>query len=368
MLYSVARSFTLSRVLIAAFAALGYFFFPPIRDGVSVPLSAPAPWFLSAWYHWDANWYMSIAQHGYEWVAGQQSSVAFFPLYPWLMHVLGWVLGGQYLLAGILVSIFCFCGGLVFLYRLVLADFDESIASRTIWLLAIFPTSFFFNAIFTESLFLLTSVACFYYGRKGRWAAAGVWGLLASLTRISGLLLLVPLAYEFLSQRNFSPVKSLRPALLWLTLVPAGVAIYSVYLYFGFGQPFAFAQAQESGWGHVITPFWNSFVHDFSYLISRHELRVIWDGAATALMAVCAVLGLKKLPSSYTLYTFVSMLFPLAGGTMASMSRYVLVVFPIFVLLAILSRRKPLYLAISGCFLVLLAVSTAAFAAGRWIA
>ncbi len=368
MLRSVARSLTLSRALIVSFAAVGYFFFPQIHEGMSVPLSSTVPWFLSAWYHWDANWYMSIAQHGYGWVAGQQSNVAFFPLYPWLMHVLGWILTGNYLLAGMLVSLFCLVSGFLFLYRLVRSDFNESIARRTIWLLAIFPTSFFFNAIFTESLFLLTSVACFYYGRRGRWAAAGAWGLLASLTRISGLLLLVPLAFEFLSQRNFSPRRSLRPALLWLALVPAGAAVYSAYLYTGFGQPFAFAETQASGWGHVITPIWHSFGQDFHYLFGQGELWVIWDAAATLLMAVSILLGFKKLPFSYTLYTLVSLLFPLAGGTMKSMSRYMLVVFPVFIVLAIISRHKPVYWAISACLLILLAVSTAAFAAGRWIA
>ncbi len=365
MLYSLARSFTLSRALIVAFAALGYFFSPSIHEGVSVPLSAPAPWFLSAWYHWDANWYMSIAQHGYEWVAGQQCNVAFFPLYPWMMHFFGWFLRGQYLLAGILISISCLLGGFTYLYRLIRLDFNERIADRAIWLLAIFPTSFFFNAVFTESLFLLTSVACFYYGRRGRWALAGGWGLLASLTRISGLLLLVPLAFEFLSRRGFSPARSLRPALLWLSLIPAGVAVYSAYLYASFGQPLAFASAQASGWGHVITPFWQSFASEFHSLFSYG---VIWDAAATLLLAACIVLGLKKLPVSYSLYALVSLLFPLSGGTMASMSRYVLVVFPMFIILAIQSRRKPFYWTISACFLLLLAVSTAAFATGRWIA
>ena len=368
MLNSVGRSFTVSRALVFLSAALGFFLIPAFREGASVPLSEHAPWFLSMWYQWDANWYMSIAQHGYQWVSGDQSNVAFFPLYPWAAKAVGLLLGRRYLLSGLLLSAGFLAAGLAFLYRLVRMDFGQDVARRTVWLVSIFPTAFFFSSFYTESLFLLTSVACFYYGRRGRWAAAGAFGLLASLTRIAGLLLIVPLAYEYLSKRSFSPLKSLRPALLWLTLVPGGLAVYMGYLYFGFGRPFAFAESQSAGWGHAMTPLLSSFTGDFHHLFAQSEWWVIWDVAATLLMAVCAVLAFRKLPASYALYTLASLLFPLAGGTMKSMSRYALVVFPVFVLLAMLAGRRRLYWVMSALSLGLLAVSTAVFASGRWIA
>jgi len=368
MYRSVLQSFTLSRALVFLFATLGYFFLPSVHEGISVPLSEPAPWYLSIWYQWDANWYMSIASQGYHWVAGDQSNIAFFPLYPAAVKVLSGVLHGRYLLAGLLLSAAFFFGSLVYLYRLVNDDFSGEIARRTVWLIAIFPTAVFFTTLYTESLFLFTSVACFYYGRQGRWAAAGIWGLLAAATRITGLLLLVPLVYEYLSQHSFSPVRLFKPALLWLTLVPGGLAAYMVYLYFGFGRPFAFAETQSAGWGHTFTPFIGSFTNDFHFLFNQSEPWVIWEVAATLLLAVCTVIGFKKLPLSYSFYMLVSMLFPLAGGTMKSMSRYLLVVFPVFVLLAMLSKRKPVYWAMSAVFLVLLGVSTAAFVTGRWVA
>ncbi|MCL4472935.1 MAG: hypothetical protein M1455_03220 [Actinobacteria bacterium] len=328
--------------------------------------SAP-PWYLSIWYQWDANWYMSIVSDGYHWVQGDQSNMAFFPLYPLTVKALGWVFGGRYLLAGLVLSSSFMFGGMIFLYRLVRDDYGDEVARRTVWLLAIFPTSIFFTTLYTESLFLMTAVATFYYARRGRWAMAGVWGLLASMTRISGILLLLPLVWEYLSQKDFS-LSRIRPAVLWLSLVPGGIFVFMTYLYFGYGRPLAFAETQATGWGHELTPIWSSFTHDISFLVNQSELWVIYELAVTLLLGILTVVAVKKLPGSYTLYMLLSLLFPLVSGTTKSMSRYVLVVFPFFILLAMFSRKKWVLVSVSAASILLLAVSTAAFVTGRWVA
>ncbi len=367
MLKSVLSSLTISRALVVLFAALGYFLLPSVHEGIYGPMTDGAPWYLSIWYQWDANWYMSIVSDGYQWVQGDQSNVAFFPLYPLTVRCLGWALGGRYLIAGLALSTAYLFGGLAFMYRLVRDDFGDDIAGRAVWLLAIFPTAVFFTTLYTESLFLMTSVATFYYARRGRWAMAGVWGLMASLTRITGLLLVLPLAWEFLSQRDFS-IRKVRPAILWISMVPGGVLLYMAYLYLGFGRPLAFAETQVAGWGHELTPIVGSFTHDVSFLVNQSELWVIYELAATALLIALTVLAVKKLPGSYTFYMIMSLLLPLSGGTTKSMSRYLLVVFPMFILLAQFSRKKGMLIAMSAISILLLAVSTAAFVTGRWVA
>ncbi len=367
MLKSVLRSFTVSRALVALFAALGFFLLSSAHGGISAPLAEGPPGYLSIWYQWDAQWYMSIITDGYQWVQGDQSNVAFFPLYPLTVKGFGWVLGGRYLGAGLILSSAYLFVGMCFLYRLVKDDYGEDTARRAVWLLAIFPTSVFFTTLYTESLFLLNSVAAFYYARKGRWAMAGMWGLLASLTRITGLLLVLPLAWEYLSQKNFS-LKKVRPAVLWLSLVPGGIFIYMVYLFFGFDRPLAFAETQATGWGHELTPIVGSFTHDLSFLINQSETWVIYELPATALIVVLTLVAVKKLPGSYTLYMVMSLLLPLTGGTTKSMSRYLLVVFPMFILLALFSRKRKVLIAISTLSLILLAIATAAFVTGRWVA
>jgi Gpi18-like mannosyltransferase len=367
MFRAVFRSFTVSRVLVFFFAALGYFLLTSIHEGVSAPLTEGAPWYLSIWYQWDANWYMSIVVDGYQWVSGDQANVAFFPLYPLAVKGAGWLLGGRYLMAGLLSSSAFLFGGLVFFYRLVRDDYGDDVARRAVWMLAIFPTSVFFTTLYTESLFLMASIAAFYYARRGRWAMAGIWGMMASLTRVTGLMLLLPLAWEYFSQKKFT-LGMLRPAVLWLALVPGGIVLYMSYLYINFDRPLAFAETQASGWGHELTPIWGSFTHDISFLVNQSELWVIYELAATVLLATLTVIAVRKLPGSYTIYMIMSLLLPLVGGTTKSMSRYLLVVFPLFILLAQFTKKRPVYIVLSALSILLLAVSTMAFVTGRWVA
>ncbi|MDO8736627.1 MAG: glycosyltransferase family 39 protein [Thermoleophilia bacterium] len=367
MLKSVLGSFAISRALVVLFAVLGYSLLPSVQEGISVPLSHGAEWYLSMWYQWDANWYMSIIVEGYQWVAGDQSNVAFFPLYPMAARGGGWLLGGNYLLGGLLLSSAFMLGGMVFLYRLVRDEYGDDLARRSVWLLAIFPTSVFFTTLYTESLFLMASVAAFYYARRSSWALAGVWGMLAALTRVTGMLLLLPLGWEYLSQKNFS-LSRIRPAVLWLALVPVGLFIYMGYLYNSFSEPLAFAKTQATGWGHEFKLPWGSFGHDISFLLDQSELWVIYELAATALLVALIVAGVRKLPGSYTVYMVMSLLLPLTGGTTKSMSRYLLVVFPLFILMAMFTKRRPALIAVSAVSILLLAMSTVAFVTGRWVA
>jgi len=367
MLKSVLGSFAVSRALVVLFAALGYSLLPAVHEGISVPLAGGTPWYLSMWYQWDANWYMSIIVDGYQWIPGDQSNVAFFPLYPMAARGAGWLLGGNYLLGGLLLSSAFMVGGMAFLYRLVQDEYGDDMARRSVWLLAIFPTSVFFTTLYTESLFLMASVAAFYFARRGSWALAGVWGLLAALTRVTGMLLLLPLAWEYLAQKGFS-LKKVRPAVLWLTLVPVGLFLYMGYLYIDFSEPLAFAETQAAGWGHEFKLPWGSFGHDISFLLDQSELWVIYELAATALLITLIVAGIRKLPGSYTFYMVMSLLLPLTGGTTKSMSRYLLVVFPLFILMAQFSKRRPVLIAVSAVSILLLAMSTVAFVTGRWVA
>ena len=59
----------------------------------------------------------------------------------------------------------------------------------------------------TESLFLLTTSASFLYIRRHQWLRAGLFGILAALTRMRGLPLIVAAGAELLeTNRIFYPV------------------------------------------------------------------------------------------------------------------------------------------------------------------
>jgi Gpi18-like mannosyltransferase len=109
-------------------------------------------------------------------------------------------------------SLACFVA-FVYLLKLVSLEFGEESAKRTLLYLAVYPMSFFLLAVYTESLFLAFTVAAFYHARRGQWTFAGAAAFLAALTRVNGILLVLPIAYEAWQQTggNLRSLRSLSP-------------------------------------------------------------------------------------------------------------------------------------------------------------
>ncbi len=157
-------------------------------------LSYPFERLLGVWSHWDGEWFLYVAQVGYR--PGEETS-PFFPLYPVLVRVVSVPLLGNYLLAGVLVSAAAAAAVFGLLYGLVAHDFGSALARQTVLYLAVFPTSFFLAALYSESLFLALTLGAFLAARRYRnWWLAGLLVALATLTRNIGLLLLLPLGWE----------------------------------------------------------------------------------------------------------------------------------------------------------------------------
>jgi len=176
---------------------------------------------LGVWFRWDTGWYIKVALQGYH---PSDGSVAFAPLYPLLIRSVGGLLGGEYLLAALLISNVALVVGLALLYKLVSLDFSESVARRTVVYLVVFPAGFFLLAGYTESLFLCFAVLALYAARRSNWMLAGVAACLASLTRLQGWALALPLAYEAFRGNGGSPLRTW-PALL---AVAGGADRYSI--------------------------------------------------------------------------------------------------------------------------------------------
>ncbi len=147
---------------------------------------------------WDAYWYLDIAENGYS-LRGEnsQANVVFFPLYPLLIRAFAPLAGGNLVLAGWVVSALFLALAACVLVRLTL-EFHPGIdpGLPVVFLLA-FPTAFFLNAVYSESLFLFLSLSMVYCALKRRFVLAAVWAALASATRVAGVFLLVFLLVEF---------------------------------------------------------------------------------------------------------------------------------------------------------------------------
>jgi hypothetical protein len=229
----------------------------PLNSDPGVAPSSSGPWrgfpenlWLDGWARWDAGWYRHIATHGYaDQVVGPtgQRNLAFYPLYPLTMWLAS--LGGlDPLTAGILISNLAFLAALVLVHRMVSARFGGEAAWRSAVLLSVFPFSFYFSAVYSESLFVLLAVASLYLGERGRWAAASVCALLCGATRAPGVALAPALVLLYLDRIRFD-VRKVRPDILWIGLAALGPLLFYAYLGARFGDPWlAFKATRVAGW------------------------------------------------------------------------------------------------------------------------
>ncbi len=303
--------------------------------------------FFQSLSNWDGGHFLGIAEHGYS----EKFQYAFFPLYPLLTGFLGRITK-DYLLAGDLISVTASFFGMQFLYKLVELDFDKEKAKKVILLLVCFPTSFFFLTVYSEGLFFFLVVATFYFLRTKKLLWATILASLASATRLAGLALVIALFIEV-----FKSGVNRRNA--FVLLAPLGFLIYCWYLYTRIGDPFYFLVAQNHWQRSLVLPGMN-FLDSIKNLKFRDLLFAIF-GVGLALRSF------RFLPLSYSIYALVSLLLPLSTPSLESMPRYLLPIFPLFILVAIIKNKHTIsaYQMIS---LVLLCLFIVLFVNGYWVA
>jgi hypothetical protein len=293
---------------------------------------------LDIWGVFDSGWYLSIATHGYrpEVVSGipaaGQADYAFFPLYPLLIRFVALFVKDHYL-AGIAVSNICLFLACVALYRLVRLDSDHDTALASTKYLLVFPVAFILSGVFTESLFLLLAIMCFYYAKRGRWLLVGIAGFLLALTRPVGTLIFLPMLYEYARQKEFD-ARLLRADIGFLLLIPLGLLAFAVHNCFLTGDPLAFVRIQ-AGWGHRLT---NPFLFLIGNLRAESALFRLQAWFALALLILVNVFY-RRIGFSYWLLSMSIIFLPLATNPI-SIPRFSVVVFPICILLAKLTRNN----------------------------
>ena len=376
-LRSAFFAFTLTRLLILFVILLSanIAFEPPVQDqfgdihesNISLRNNRPADVLRRVALGADSLWIINIARAGYEkepFNTNIQHTWAYFPLYPLLLRAAAW-LTGDLALTGIFLSSTFFLFALILLYRTVIAfNYDPAVADRAVFYLAAFPVSYFFSLAQTESLFLLLTVGCFYAAKRERWWLAGLCGALASATRFAGVFLLVPLAvmyWQNMRARN----SRLRIDVVSLLLVPLGLIAFMIYLRSITGNALAFAEIQVA-WGHSPAMFWRPLA---GYLMDPLRVSAGWDfrllNFAAAVMAlVCSFVLLKKREWAFASYSLISILVPLSYQvSLQSLARYVMVIFPVFVVLAWVGRSPRADQIMRVVFIVLLSLMSAMLAA-----
>jgi hypothetical protein len=320
---------------------------------------------MNLWSHWDGEHYAALAASGYL-QPPDNASPAFFPLYPLLMRSFAELFGGPLSLGtlslwGVLISLLALPFALYFIYKIAEDGWGEQTARITVLTLAFFPTSFFLHSAYTESLFLALSGASLWALRVRKdLLLACALAAFATATRNVGVFLVVPLAYEWFKNSGYYRWRG-----AYLALAPSGLILYAAYLWWRFGDPLLFYTEQRR-WGREATDPLNTLLNalmqggeDLRRLFApslwadpslgrvadhlagaNNAYNLLFLGFALAVLLV----GLRVLPLDLSAYAFLLILPPAFFGTLQGplmgLPRYVLVAFPLFIVLGVLLENN----------------------------
>jgi ABC-type multidrug transport system fused ATPase/permease subunit len=341
---------------------------------------------LDGLVRYDSWWYHNIATRDYSLgnvETGEQANTPFFPLYPFLVRLVAGITGNVFV-AGVLIANVAFLVALSYLYALARREFDTATAGRAVFYLAAAPTAIFFAAMYTESLFVALVIATFSYAGQRQWIAAAIAGALAAATRNTGVLMAGVIALEGLHQQGLRfwpeggrvarlwgqvrawPAQAIAAWRSWLAaaFVPLGLLAFMSYLANTLGDPLGFIHGQAT-FGRDVSDG-GGITRVVSHAIDRLNLGSnIWAGqiSARALLDVLFTIGFililvgvaRELRPANTIYTAFTLLLPVSSGTVSSMTRYVLMLIPCYLLLARWGRHTWVDRLVLGIFLPLLA-------------
>ena len=304
---------------------------------------------------WDGYHYLNLIENGYAGAIenGQHLFLVFFPLYVWIVRIftLGFI---NPVWPALFVSTLCFALACCYLYKFVVIDYGEKIARRSVLYISIFPFAFFFGEVMTESLFFLTTASSLYYIRKHKWGIAGIIGIFSALTRMHGLLLIIPAGIELCSHyklfekakngetNHFLSVLSRVPLVL-LPLI--GTGIYLLLNYYVDGNPFAFLIHQEH-WAQGA--MW--FSETITYMLAYIKTDFIYNNPIFipqlfmfAFFSIIFALSFRKHKTSYIVFAFATLILNFSLAWLLSAGRYMSCSVIFFIFMATLvDNSKPL--------------------------
>lgn len=349
---------------------VGYFFpYPNFQHLIQLGYEIPLLW---AWGAFDGGHYITIAESGY--IA--DSTQAFFPIFPYISGWIHNVLNINGLFSSLLVAnLFLFLAILSF-WRLLKLDYGNKLSTQIIWLFLLFPTSFYLGAVYSESTFLTLVLTTFWAARKKRWWWAGILGAVASATRPVGIFLLPALLIENWIQQKQNYKKLLMNSIP-IFLVSLGLIIYMIYLNNHFNDPLKFLHVQSTFGADRSTRIvllyqviWRYIKMFFTVDInSLLYFRVMQEFFLSIIFLILGILSFKYSRLSYAIFAFLCYLAPTLTGTFSSMPRYILVMFPVFIIwgkwLFKHDRIRRIWYVISGVWLI---INMSLFLTGRWVA
>jgi len=265
------------------------------------------------------------------------------------------------------------------LYRLAQRETgDDETSRRSVVYLLVFPAAYYLAIGYSEALYLVCVLAAFLFAREEKWGLSGLAAGVAGLTRLHGVLLIVPLGYEYLRQHQWRWRSIFKPPVLGVLGAPLGVLAFNVYLNLQFGQPTnyfsPYFEIQALFFKGIRTEAFPTFpgttfanyLHGLLTNVPSTESVAVM--AAMILLLALTVETFARLPGVYGVYMLTVALFSLIGGDLISMPRFVVPMFPAFIALALIGRSPRLDRVILIVSLSLQGILALMFTKGYWIA
>lgn len=339
---------------------------------------------IDGWVRWDSMWYEAIVNDQPRFLPSGYSTANFFPLYSfvswivalpirlWLDHERAFYIGG------LIVSSVSFLLALAAVFRLASKLADAAVAVRSVWLIAVFPFSFFLTAVYADAFYFCLAAWSLAFAYEGRWPAACALAALASMTRIPGFALYPAIVLEYLRQHDFNP-RSLTKQLPSLLILAAGPIVIAGYHDWRYGDALAFLHARQQGWNRASG--FAALQRDFNYFFqgsvagcgsvgeclrefeSTRHLLGYWYVALIPLSIATVLYARRTLGAGLTVWALVSVGMGLVNG-LDGTGRFTAVLFPVFIGLAMMLRSRPAFLAVCAVFVPFLLLFFAQFA--RW--
>lgn len=354
---------------IISYATLYYF---PARSVSANWCIFPRNLFIEGWARWDSGWYLGIINDGYTNIAnseGQRDTV-FFPLYPAVVRLLKLIIPND-VICGLIVSNVAFLAALIILYRLVISRLGIDIAKRCIILISVYPFSFFFRAMYTESIFLLLVLTAFYFGEKQKWLIASLFSAASGASRITGFLTIAGLIMLYIEKQGFD-WRKVKHEIHWIIVGAAGPVSFMAFLAIKFGEPFAFAKNHLVP-GRITESILEGSVSNFDAFLSATTLTTKFYPLLNLFyicLVPCTIVLLlftyTKIGVAYSVWGFLSVIVSSFGWR--SMGRYAVVIFPLFISAAIVLKKEIWFKTAVYLSIVLLTFFTLLFTHAYWVA